>query len=161
MNDDLRVPVLRVPVILHMCDGRSQSAFVFLAPGEAMDAFLDRREPFMPAEIGDKIVFFARAALASVSTDVRVLSSELHGVRWRKRAEVRLRCGGRIVGELDHTGDGSRRRTLDVLNEAGPRLIVQADGLTHHIAKHHVESIEELPGLAGSVRPPSHFPRGS
>ena len=142
MDDDMRLPVVRVPVELLTSEGRRRAS-LFLYPGETLGEFLERDDAFFPAENeAGGIELVARDAIACVASDVREPSPGGTLPRLHRPIAVTLRSGTRIEGELESVFARSVR-TLDLLNGASSQLLVHAAGMTHHVVMSHVMRVEE------------------
>ncbi len=139
--EELRVPVRRAEVGFHT-EREERTAVLFLAPGASPEDLFEDDAPFFPAEDDGVVRFFARAAVVAVVVDETVSESRsAFGIPYDRRAiSVHLRNGKVISGGVLSVG---RTRTLDLLNQPAKSFAVHAEGKVHHIAKAHVEHIEE------------------
>lgn len=141
----LRVPVERAQVEVQT-DRERRTGVVFLAPDSSPDDVFEEDSPFVPVEIGGKTRLYARAAVVSVVVDAVDGPPESLvrlGVPMHPRAvAVHLRNGTVLTGVVMLVG--REERTLDLLNRAHRSIAVHAGGQVHHVAKAHVEHVEEL-----------------
>jgi hypothetical protein len=147
-NDELRVPVQRAQVEVRT-DRDQRSAVIFLAPESSPKDFFEDEAPFFPAEESGKVRLYARASVVSLVADIADTvpeSAAALGVAHAGRlVTVHLRNGQVVVGALmSFATRATRMRTLDLINQPRKSFAVHADGKVHHIAKAHVERIEEL-----------------
>lgn len=142
--DELRVPVERVAVELHTELDR-YATVVFLSPGTRPVDIFDGSEAFFAAEENGKVRLFARASLSRIVVDAgdcAPASLMKLGVPYDARGiVVRFRSGRVLTGVVMSTGSS---RTLDLLNERAKSFQVHADGKIHHVAKDHVDWVQEL-----------------
>ena len=143
--EQLRVPVQRAQVDLHTERGH-RIAVIFLPPDCAPEDVFEAEPPFFPAEEGGIVRIFARAAVVSLVLDAGDAPPESlvsAGVVYATRPiAVYLRNGKVVTGVLTSLPGFSR--TLDLLNQPPKSFAVRSGGKIHHIAKAHVERIEEL-----------------
>jgi len=142
--EELRVPVRRALVVLHT-EQDERKAVVFLAPDASPEDLFDQEAPFFPTEQDGVVRLFARASIVSVVVDADedgpdALSDV--GIAYERRSvAVHLRNGSVVTGSVMSVG---RTRTLDVLNQPARSFAVHAEGKVHHVAKAHVQHVEEL-----------------
>lgn len=144
------MPVQRAQVEVHTARD-CRDAVIFLAPDDSPTDFFEDERAFFPAEEAGRIRLYARASVVSlvvalVDTVPRE-SAALLGVHHERRPiAVYLRNGSVVVGALliSSHAQPSRMRTLDLFNEPTKSFAVQCEGKIHHIAKAHVERVEEL-----------------
>ena len=138
------MPVQRADVEI-ITDRERVSAAIFLPADFSPEDLFEGDEPFFPADVGGKIRFFARCSVASITLDASDAppeSVETLGLPFDVRAvTVRLRNGTTMAGTLMCAK--GRSRTLDFLNQRTKSLALHGDGKVHHIAKGHVDHIEE------------------
>jgi hypothetical protein len=143
--DQLRVPVKRTRVEVRTERG-SRPAVIFLAPECALQDVFEEDAPFFPAEEGGRIRLYARSSVVSLvveAGDVAAESLAALGVPNQVRSiTVHLRGGDVVTGVVMSLSGPTR--TLDILNQAARSFAVHAEGRIHHVAKAHVEHIEEL-----------------
>ena len=139
----LRMPVDYVDVRLIMHDGESVEAICFVPPGETISEFLVASEPFMPVMCSARIMLIARSAVACATVKAGKPDDDALPVQLQKAA-VKLRSGVRLDGELRLPAVDGRLRTADHANSDESHLVLHAGEQTHHIAKAHVATIEEL-----------------
>jgi hypothetical protein len=139
----LRMPVDYVDVRLVMHDGEVVDAICFVPPGETISEYLVASELFMPVMCAARIKLIARSALACATLKAATPDEDALPVQTQKAA-VKLRSGVRLEGELRVPAVDGRLRTADYANSDEPHLVLHAGGETHHIAKAHVATIEEL-----------------
>jgi hypothetical protein len=140
----LRVPVTRAEVEI-FTDRDHENAFIFLPPDFTPEDIFDDESRFFPADVGGTIRLFARSSVVSVAIsadDAPPASSETLGLPYEDRAvRVRLGNGRTLVGTV--RCPSGKSRTLDFLNQASKSFTLHADGKVHHIAKAHVDYVEE------------------
>lgn len=136
------MPVQRTEVGIHTERG-THEVVIFLAPDASPEDLLEQEAAFFPAEEDGVVHLYARSAVVSVvvdDTDDEPLS-EL-GIPYEKRGVVVcLKTGETIHGNIRFIG---RTRTLDLLNQPARSFAVRSEGKLHHVAKAHVEHIEEI-----------------
>jgi hypothetical protein len=140
------VPVQRATVEVHTRRGL-HVAVLFLRPDcDPQDLFEDDA-PFFPADEAGTIRLFARASVVDIVVDASDEAPEslaALGVPYVVRnVAVHLEHGATIVGSIRSPGNPTR--TLDLVNERRRSFAVYAGGKVHHVAKAHVEPIEEMP----------------
>lgn len=142
---ELRVPVQRARVEMHTEHDR-RTTVIFLAPDCRAEDIFESDTPFFPAEDGGSIRLYARSSVVSVVLDAGEAAPEslaLLGVSYHVRTvAVYLRNGKMVIGQLRSLS--AHTRTLDLMNMPARSFAVHADGKIHHMAKAHVERIEEL-----------------
>jgi hypothetical protein len=143
--EQLRVPVQRARVEFYT-ERERRAAVIFLAPDCAPEDIFEADTPFFPAEEGGVVRIFARSSVVSLVVDQSDAAPEslaMLGVVYATRSiAVYLRNGKVVTGTLTSLSGFSR--TLDLVNQASKSFAVRAGGKIHHIAKAHVERIEEL-----------------
>lgn len=131
-------------MVLHT-EQDERKAVVFLAPDASPEDLFDQEAPFFPTEQDGVVRLFARASIVSVVVDADedgpdALSDV--GIAYERRSvAVHLRNGSVVTGSVMSVG---RTRTLDVLNQPARSFAVHAEGKVHHVAKAHVQHVEEL-----------------
>jgi hypothetical protein len=144
---ELRVPVERVEVELLLGDGRRRTGVMFVPPGTKVEELLERGTAFLPVEEEGKVRLYAPAALACVAVfGARACAVSEDALPTERRAlSVRLRSGETLDGEVQFVPWGGRVRTADLLNEpAATFALFGSRGEVRHVAKAHVESVEEV-----------------
>ena len=137
------MPVDYVDVRLVMHDGESVEAICFVPPGETIGEFLVAAEPFMPVMCAARIMLVARSAVACAT--VKAAKADDDGLPVQpQKAAVKLRSGLRLDGELRFPAVDGRLRTADYANSDESHVVLHAGEQTHHIAKAHIATIEEL-----------------
>ena len=143
---ELRVPVNRVSVELTLGDGRCLRGTVFVPPGCHVEELLGRSAAFLPVEQDGTVVLYAPGAIACVA--VREETAEPHpdDLPLAARAlAVRLRSGTVVQGEVRYVAWSGAMRTADLLNEPAATIALYGQrGVVQHVAKAHVESVEEV-----------------
>lgn len=139
----LRMPVDYVDVRLVLHDGETVDAICFVPPGETISQFLVASEPFMPVMCTARIMLIARGAVACATVKSPKPDEDALPVQPQKAA-VKLRSGLRLDGELRLPAVDGRLRTADYANSNETHLVLHAGEQTHHIAKAHVATIEEI-----------------
>ncbi len=143
--EQLRVPVRRARVEVYT-ERERRTAVIFLAPDCAPEDIFEADAPFFPAEEAGVVRIFARSSVVSLVVDLDDAAPEtlaLLGVVYSSRSiAVTLRNGKVVTGTL--TSLSGLSRTLDLVNHPAKSFAVHAGGQIHHIAKAHVERIEEL-----------------
>ncbi len=143
----LRMPVDFVDAKLVLHDGESVDVIFFIPPGETLVQFLVDPAPFAPVMRAARIMLIARAAIACVTIPAPTGASggdELPAET--QRAAIKLRSGARVDGELRWTRIEGRQRTADHANNDDSHIVLHGAGVTHHVAKGHIATIEELGG---------------
>lgn len=142
---ELRVPVQRARVEMHTEHDR-RTTVIFLAPECRAEDLFEAETPFFPAEDGGSIRLYARSSVVSVVVDAGEAAPEalaMLGVSYQARTvAVYLRSGKMVIGKLRSLS--AHTRTLDLMNTHAKSFAIHAEGKIHHIAKAHVERIEEL-----------------
>ncbi len=138
-RDALRVPVRRTKVELHLAN-EERAAVIFLPPDCSPQDVFEDGTPFFPAEHAGRIFLHARAAIVRlvVEAEVEALGSEHDGCS----IAVHLRDGKSVAGGLRSVS--GLPRTVDILNQPAKSFAIHAGGKVHHIAKAHVERVEEI-----------------
>jgi hypothetical protein len=140
----LRVPVRRADVEI-FTDRDHENAVVFLPPDTEPEDLFEEETPFFPADVGGRIRLFARRSVSSITVaaeDAPPPSVQELGLPFEARAvTVRLRNGRTIAGTL--MCSAGKTRTLDFLNQESKSFALHAEGKVHHIAKAHVDHVEE------------------
>lgn len=143
--EQLRVPVQRTRVEVYT-ERERRTAIIFLAPDCAPEDVFEGDSPFFPAEEGGIVRIYARSSVVSLVVDVTdgpLESLAMLGVVYAARKiAVHLRNGKVVTGSLMSLSGYAR--TLDLVNHPSKSFAVHAAGKIHHIAKAHVERIEEL-----------------
>lgn len=143
---ELRVPVERAAVEVHTSRG-PHVATLFLPPDCGPEDVFEGHSPFFPADEGGVIRLFARSSVMTIVIDaVDAIPESLAtlGVPYLSRnVAVHLENGTTIRGSI--RTPGTPTRTLDLLNQTPRSFAVHVEGKIHHVAKAHVEHIEELP----------------
>lgn len=143
--EQLRVPVLRAHVDVYT-ERERRTAVIFLAPDCAPEDIFEAATPFFPAEEGGIVRIFARSSVVSLvveASDAAPESLAMAGVVYASRPiAVYLRNGKVVTGAL--TSLSGLSRTLDLLNQPQKSFAIRDGRNVHHIAKAHVERIEEL-----------------
>jgi hypothetical protein len=139
---DLRVPVQRAHVEVQT-ERDHRRAVIFLPPGSSPAEFFEDGRAFFPAEAGGEIRLYARSSVVSLVVDGGEPSGELAGElpSEERGIQIQLRNGTVLRGAMRALS--GRDRTLDLMNESGRSLALQVDGRTVHVAKAHIECIEE------------------
>lgn len=120
-----------------------RAAVIFLAPDTSPEELFEQDAPFFPAEEDGAVRLFARASIVSIVVDEAAPASlSVLGIPFEERSvAVHLRNGKVITGNVKSIG---RARTLDLVNQPARSFAVHAEGKVHHVAKAHIEHIEEL-----------------
>jgi hypothetical protein len=122
-------------------------AVLFLPPDRSPKDLFENDAPFFPADEAGAIKLFARASVVSIvieATDDAPESLAALGVPYVTRnIAVHFESGETITGALRSLGGPTR--TLDLLNDGERSFAVHAGSKIHHVAKAHVDHIEELP----------------
>lgn len=144
--EQLRVPVRRTLVEVHTARERRRG-FIFLPAESCPEDLFEDEAPFFPAEENGKIRLYARASVVSLvvdETDAAPGSLAQLGLVYESRPlAVHLRGGQCLTGVLMSSSRPSR--TLDLVNQRARSIALHAHGKVHHVAKAHIECIEELP----------------
>ena len=123
-----------------------RQAIIFLPPSSSPAEFFEDERLFFPAEENGSIRLYSRSSVASLildGDDAPPGSLASHGIVYEERpVAIHLRNGTSIVGTLSALE--GRTRTLDLVNEPGKSFAVSSDGAVVHVAKAHVEWIEEI-----------------
>ena len=143
--EQLRVPVQRAHVEVYT-ERERRTAVIFLAPDLSPEDVFEAETPFFPAEEGGVVRIFARSSVVSLVVDVSHAPLEslatLGIVYATRRVAVHLRNGKVVTGKL--TSLSAAVRTLDLVNQPQKSFAIRSGDKIHHIAKAHVERIEEL-----------------
>jgi hypothetical protein len=143
--EQLRVPVRRAQVEVYT-ERERRTAVLFLAPDCAPEEVFEAPAPFFPAEEGGMVRIFARSSVVSLVVDAcEATPGSLAGagvVYVPRSIAVTLRNGQVVTGAL--TSLSLLSRTLDLVNQAPKSFAVRVGDRVHHIAKAHVDRIEEL-----------------
>ena len=143
--EQLRVPVQRAHVEVYT-ERERRTAVIFLAPDLAPEDVFEAETPFFPAEECGVIRIFARSSVVSLVVDVSHAPPEslatLGVALATRKIAVHLRNGKVVTGAL--TSLSPFARTLDLVNQPQKSFAVRSGYKIHHIAKAHVERIEEL-----------------
>lgn len=143
--EQLRVPVRRARVDVYT-ERERRTAILFLAPDCAPEDIFEASTPFFPADEGGVVRIFARSSVVSLVVDARDEAPESlasAGVVYVARSiAVTLRNGKVVTGAL--TSPSMLTRTLDLVNQTPKSFAVRVGDQVHHIAKAHVDRIEEL-----------------
>jgi hypothetical protein len=142
VSSEFRVPVRREAITLTLADGSLHEGTFFRAPSGEMDALLESEEPFVPIDEGGTLRLYARRGIAVVSV-AEEEESELEALRVRVGVAVRLRGGKSVRGELRFAAERGNARSLDHLNGVEKSFAVHDGAKVHHVAKDHVEHVEE------------------
>jgi len=143
--EQLRVPVQRAYVEVYT-ERERRTAVIFLAPDCAPEDLFEADTAFFPAEEGGTVRLFARSSVVSLVVDVSHAPLEslatLGVVYAMRKIAVYLRNGKVVTGAL--TSLSAFTRTLDLVNQPQKSFAIRSGNKIHHIAKAHVERIEEL-----------------
>ncbi len=143
--EQLRVPVQRAHVEVYT-ERERRTAVIFLAPDLSPEDIFEAETPFFPAEEGGVVRIFARSSVVSLVVDVTHAPLELLAtlgvVYATRKVAVYLRNGKVVTGAL--TSLSAFTRTLDLVNGPLKSFAIRSGDKIHHIAKAHVERIEEL-----------------
>jgi len=144
MEVDLRVPVDRVGVSLTLSDGQRRRGTMFVPPGSGVEELLEQRQAFVPIEEEGKVRLYASGSVACLEVmDGRIDLPELELPLERRRLVVRLKNGEVLDGEIRYVAWRSPPRTADLLNEPTATFALYRNGRVQHVAKMHVECVEE------------------
>lgn len=142
-----RLPIDNVVASLTLHDGDRADVLLFIPPGEDVTRLVGPGDPFVPMFRNARFCLVARDAIAAIGVTAvppRADDDALPVVR--QRAQVRLRSGVTIEGELRWTATDGRKRTTDHVNEPGTYLVVHAVATqtTYYVVKSQVATIEEV-----------------
>ncbi len=140
---DFRTPVRRVAASVTFRGGVRCDVTLFFQPGDDVARLLAAPEPFLPIEQEGKVRLVARRTLAVVMTPAGQEFDEEGTLTRRVTVTVRLIGGGEVHGELAYGPRPGRPRVLDFLNEPEATLRLWDAHGVHHIAKEHIDSVEE------------------
>jgi hypothetical protein len=144
---DLRLPVERLPVVLLLADGSQREGTLFLGPpGQPPEQVLESTEWFVPVLEAGTVHLYARAALAAliVPEPPRIPDEEDFLPRYPRPVRVKLRSGVSLSGNLRYAEPVERTRTADYLNQRARSFALHGDRAVYHVAKAHVEQVEEM-----------------
>lgn len=126
-------------------DREPRPAIIFLAPGCAPEHVFEGDEPFFPAEEAGAIRLYARSSVVSLVMAAREAPPDdlavLRGSQPARSIAVHLRNGNVLTGAL--RSPGVAVRTLDFVNDRAKSFAVHTRDHVYHVAKAHVERIEE------------------
>jgi hypothetical protein len=133
---DYYVPKRRIPVTLWAEDRQSVAGQIFLdldsrgGQHPTIVEMLNQTSPFLPVAIGPegRVRLFNRSCLMRVSPGRQVIQSDIfsRGFQpWREeRAEIAMRDGARLSGQVWMPLERETERLSDYLNRLGPRFFV-------------------------------------
>jgi len=127
-----------------MHDGERAQVFLFVAPGNNLTHYITERTRFLPMGFAGGTRLVARDAIAAISIHVLHAPYEEELPGERQTAQVRLRSGAVIKGELRWVAPEGARRTLDFMNSDSDHFIVYDTEHLIYVAKAHVASVEEV-----------------
>ncbi|MDP9035429.1 MAG: hypothetical protein M3O50_11535 [Myxococcota bacterium] len=143
-NDEYRIPVRRQSAVITLATGaRLVDAVLFCEVGLEIEALLEGDQAFLPVGHDSRVRLIARRVVAVVTTAPRVDTDEERLMTRRLSVAVGL-CSGEILeGDLVFEPRPGGSRVLDVLNGAARTLQLRSSEAVHHVAKEHVEYVEE------------------
>jgi hypothetical protein len=146
MPKELRLPVERLPAMLLLADGTQREGTLFLGPpGQPPEQVLESNDWFLPVLVGGTIHLYARSALAAlIVPEPPHRADDVALPRYPRPVRVRLRSGVVLVGTLRYTVPVAHTRTADFLNNRERSFALHGDKRIWHIAKAHVEQVEEM-----------------
>jgi hypothetical protein len=146
-DHDLRVPVVRVPVTLHLHDGRVVDGCFFLPPGDPVDTLLEESSGFVPVLESSGVHIYARHAIAVIEVDSELAQQRppdpFEASAPYRAVRAKLYSGKVVEGELRVVAPVGRTRTADILNQPERAFTLRRGDSLVVIAKHHVEHLEE------------------
>jgi hypothetical protein len=139
----LRLPKNQTPALITMHDGERSQVFLFVAPGASLTHYMSEGTRFLPIGFASGTRLISRDAIAALSIHVlhAPVEDELPGER--QVANVRLRSGAVVKGELRWVAPEGQRRTLDFMNDDSTFFAVHDTEHVIYVAKAHVASVEE------------------
>lgn len=142
----LRIPRNQTPVTITLEDGEQASAMLFVAPGASVLRMLADAAAFVPVAFTSGTTrLVARDAIVCITVHVIHAHVEAHEeLAERQKANVRLRTGQMVNGELRWMPESESRRVLDHLNDGSSHLTIHEGDRVSYVAKSHVASVEEV-----------------
>ncbi len=140
----MRLPKNQTPAQVTLHDGERVQVLLFVAPGGSMTQLLEDRARFIPMSFGTGTRLVARDAVAAISIHRLHAPAEDELPGERQAANVRLRSGAQIKGELRWVAPEGSRRTLDFMNNDASYFVVHDTEHVIYVAKAHVALVEEI-----------------
>jgi hypothetical protein len=139
----LRLPKNQTPALVTLHDGERAQVFLFVAPGDKLAYFVNEQTRFVPMGFAGGTRLIARDAIAAISVHVLHAPNEEELPGERQMANVKLRSGTVIKGELRWVAPEGQRRTLDFMNDHSQYIVVHDTEHIIYVAKAHIASVEE------------------
>lgn len=141
----LRLPVDNLPATLTLHDGERSEVLLFIPPGEAITALVSPGDPFVPMIKSARFCLVARDAIAAigVAAEPEVADDTALPVE-RQHAQLRLRSGTLLEGELRWTAPEGERRTADYVNDGQAFIVLHAGATSYYVRKAAIATVEEL-----------------
>ncbi|HLL20545.1 MAG TPA: hypothetical protein VK427_00355 [Kofleriaceae bacterium] len=139
------MPVDYVDATLILHDGDRSEAIFLLPPGEDIARAVTEGEAFIPVMRNAKICIVSRDAIAAVGITTRApdpLEDELPSEK--QRANIKLRSGMMLDGEMRWTVVAGKQRTADFLNGDAKYFELRQGDKSFFIVKAHVAFVQEL-----------------
>src|SRR5262245_56913485 len=141
----LFMPVENITAVLTLEDGERVECMLFVPDGEDVTQVLGTGKPFVPVVRRGRVCLISRTSIAAVAVSTR-LGGKQHDEDLPfhvQKAQVKLRCGTVIEGELRWNPPEPRKRTSDYRNADTPYFVVHCAETVHFVVKAHVSTVSE------------------
>jgi hypothetical protein len=139
----MRLPVDRVPARITLHDGRQLEAWLFVPIGEGVADVFAKPEAFLPLDTGSGILIVARAVIVAILVRRTPSAPPDELPQETQAANVHLRSGQTLDGELRWTAAPGYGRTADLLNDSSLHVVLHTGEGVTFIPKAQIAWIEE------------------